>query len=242
MSCRRKNSMATTADRTVSIVGLGRLGLCQALVFEAAGWDVLGCDVHPSYVASINEKTLRSSEPEVETMLQNTSRLRATLSLEETLAFSDLVLVLVATPTGIGEHSYDCGSLSKVLDDIAAQKPRNKHVVVCCTVQPGYLERVGALLLAECEGCTLSYNPEFIAQGRILAGLREPEMVLIGEGSIAAGDALQELYESCTSSQPTICRMSVASAELTKLALNWCAQCSQLPACAHLGHARPSLY
>ena len=33
----------------VSIVGLGRLGLCQALTFEAAGWEVLGCAVHPAY-------------------------------------------------------------------------------------------------------------------------------------------------------------------------------------------------
>ena len=44
----------------VAIIGLGRLGLCQALTFEAAGWDVLGSDVHPTYVESINNKSLRS--------------------------------------------------------------------------------------------------------------------------------------------------------------------------------------
>ena len=60
---------AIAMDKRISVVGLGRLGLCQALTFEAAGYHVLGCDVHPSYVDSINQKSLRSSEPEVETML-----------------------------------------------------------------------------------------------------------------------------------------------------------------------------
>ena len=206
--------------RSVAIVGLGRLGLCQALTFEAAGCDVLGTDVHPAYVRSINEKTLQSSEPGVEKALQRSQHLRATESLQEALDHSNLILILVATPTGIGEHCYDTGTLSNVLEQIAKLQPKDKHLVVCCTVPPGYLANVGSELIAECERCTLSYNPEFIAQGRILAGLREPEIVLIGEGSPAAGDALQSLYESCTANIPRICRMSPASAEIAKLSLN----------------------
>ena len=207
-------------DKKVSVVGLGRLGLCQALTFEAAGWDVVGCDVHPSYVASINDKTLRSGEPQVETMLRLSSRLRATLSLEETLRHSDLIMILVATPTGIGEHAYDTGTLSKVLDEIAALGVSGKHVVIGCTVLPGYIASTGSFLLERCPQCTLSYNPEFIAQGRILEGLLAPDVVLIGEGSNAAGERLQALYESCTRNAPRICRMSPASAEIMKLSLN----------------------
>jgi nucleotide sugar dehydrogenase len=224
--------MEMESPRKISVVGLGRLGLCQALTFEAAGFEVLGCDVHPAYVDSINERTLRSSEPDVEEMLKKATRLHATCSLERCVAFSDLVLILVATPTGIGEHVYDCGTLGNVLEDIAAMHPTNKHIVVGCTVLPGYLGTVGAQLLESCEGCTLSYNPEFIAQGRILAGLQAPDIVLIGEGSPAAGDRLQALYEACTSNSPKICRMSVASAELTKLALVRRALCA-LSFCAH---------
>ena len=107
------------SDKRLSIVGLGRLGLCQALTFERAGWDVLGCDVFPSYVSSINDRTLRSNEPGVEEALRVSKKLRATLSLEEAVDHSDLIFILIATPTGIGEHAYDCGVLSRVLDDIA---------------------------------------------------------------------------------------------------------------------------
>lgn len=125
----------------VGVVGLGRLGLCQALTLERVGYDVLGCDVFPAYVDSINNKTLQSDEPDVVSMLRarrespsrpclhpaspesdalfvRSTKLRATLSLEAVLDHSDLVMVVVATPTGIGEHAYDCGTLSRVLEDI----------------------------------------------------------------------------------------------------------------------------
>ena len=214
-----KRQRASAADR-ISIVGLGRLGLCQALTLERAGFDVLGCDVFPPYVDSINAKTLRSDEPGVVDALLASTRLRATLSLEAAVDFSDLIMVVVATPTGIGEHAYDCGTLSRVLEDIGKLGRPNKHVVVCCTVLPGYIATVATTLLEGCDGATVSYNPEFIAQGDIMAGLARPDIVLIGEGSTAAGDRLQAVHERASANAPRVCRMSAASAEIAKLALN----------------------
>ena len=158
---------AAAASDRVGIVGLGRLGLCQALTLERAGYDVLGCDVFPAYVDSINNKTLQSDEPGVVSLLRASTKLRATLSLEAVVDHSDLVMVVVATPTGIGEHAYDCGTLSRVLEDIGKLGRRDKHVVICCTVLPGYIAQVASSLLEGCAGCTISYNPEFIAQARV---------------------------------------------------------------------------
>lgn len=216
--------MASAADvlssKKAGVVGLGRLGICTALKFEEAGWDIVGTDVFPSYVESINSKTLLSSEPGVSNFLQKSSRLRATLSLAETVNHADVMFILVATPTGVGEEAYDTSTLSRVLRDIAALAPKNKHIVICCTVMPGYIASTGSYLLEGCEGCTLSYNPEFIAQGAIMAGLSEPDVVLIGEGSKVAGDILQSMYENATTNNPRICRMSPPSAEIMKLSVN----------------------
>ena len=60
-------------------------------------------------------------------------------------------MVVVATQTGIGEHAYDCGTLSRVLEDIGKLGRPNKHVVVCCTVLPGYIATVATTLLEGCE-------------------------------------------------------------------------------------------
>lgn len=211
---------AVIQSKRAGFIGLGRLGLCTALKFEQAGWDVLGSDVFPAYVDAINSKTLRSSEPGVEEALRVSKQLRATLELKEVLAHAEVIFILVATPTSAGEEAYDTTTLSKVLSDIANLKPENKHIVICCTVMPGYISIVGSFLLESCKGCTLSYNPEFIAQGEIMKGLTEPDVVLIGEGSKDAGDILQQIYIDSTSNQPRICRMSPQSAEIMKLSVN----------------------
>ena len=203
------------------MVGLGRLGICTALVFEKAGWDVLGADVIQSYVDKINSKTLASGEPRVEELLKASTKLRATTSLAEVAAFSDVIFVLVATPTGTAaDQAYDCGTLSKVLSDLNDLRLENKHVVINCTVMPGYIDNVAKHLLRDCANTTISYNPEFIAQGNVVAGLLRPDMVLIGEGSPLAGEILEGMYRSVTENSPHVCRMSQSSAEITKLAVN----------------------
>ncbi len=83
---------------------------------------------------------------------------------------------------------------------------------------PGYCETITPRL--KNLNYTVSYNPEFIAQGTILKNQAEPDMVLIGEGSEAAGDMLQAVYEAHTTNSPRICRMTPTEAELTKLSLN----------------------
>ena len=67
---------------------------------------------------------------------------------------------------------------------------------------------------------TVSYNPEFIAQGNILNDQAYPDMVLIGQANKEVGDIVQEHYEKMTMNTPKICRMSRTQAELTKLSLN----------------------
>ena len=97
---------------------------------------------------------------------------------------------------------------------------KNKHFVICCTVMPGYVRQTGRFLIRDCESCTLSYNPEFIAQGDVINGLLRPDMVLIGEGSKKAGDILEQMYLDMVENSPQVKRMSPESAEITKLAIN----------------------
>jgi UDP-glucose 6-dehydrogenase len=108
----------------------------------------------------------------------------------------------------------------QVLMEINARKVANKHIVIGCTVIPGYIEETGKFLIQDCTNTSLSYHPEFIAQGDIMNGTLNPDMALIGEGSKAAGDVLEEMNLRMTIKKPVICRMSPASAEITKLSIN----------------------
>jgi nucleotide sugar dehydrogenase len=67
---------------------------------------------------------------------------------------------------------------------------------------------------------TISYNPEFIAQGSIIEDQQTPDQVLIGEANNDIGDKIQAVYEKLCKNQPVYCRMNRLSAEIAKLATN----------------------
>ncbi|HDY88774.1 MAG TPA: UDP-glucose/GDP-mannose dehydrogenase family protein [bacterium] len=208
------------AQNSVTVIGIGKLGLCSALCFEKSGYNVLGIDINQAYVTSLNNKTFRSFEPQVNVLLQNSTHFRATCSLDEGLKFSDICYIMVDTPSTPHKTAYDQRNLNKVLSEINKRKVSNKHIVIGCTIFPGYIRSIGKNLIKDCINTSLSYNPEFIAQGNIIHGLQYPDIVLIGEGSKEAGDAVETLHRGVYRNNPRFCRMSPDSAEITKLALN----------------------
>src|SRR5256714_8292869 len=101
------------------------------------------------------------------------------------------------------------------------------HIFVCSsTTTPGAVDSVLIPMLEKETGwkCgsefSVCYNPEFIALGNVINGLLEPDIVLIGESDPECGAALEELYRSYTRNKCRIVRMSIISAELTKISLN----------------------
>src|SRR3984893_2411411 len=101
------------------------------------------------------------------------------------------------------------------------------HIFVCSsTTTPGAVDSVLIPMLEKETGWKcgeefgVCYNPEFIALGNVINGLLEPDMVLIGESDKRSGDALEELYRSYNRNKCRIARMSIVSAELTKISVN----------------------
>ncbi len=205
---------------TVTVIGVGRLGLCLALYLEKAGYEVLGVDTGPDYVRQLNDKTLCSPEPGVNELLRSSQNFRATLSLDEGLDFSDLCFIVVPTNPPSVPGQYDCAGLDQLLDTINERKVGGKHIVIVSTLFPGYIRNKALQKLQDCPGTVVSYNPEFIAQGAILQGIDAPELILIGEASKQKGDELEILYKKLSSNNPYFARMSPESAEIMKLSLN----------------------
>lgn len=203
----------------ISVIGIGKLGLCFSLTLEKAGYNVLGCDVATSYVESLNNKTFKTCEQGVDNMLRNSTNFKAVTDLQNCVDHSDVLFVVVATPSlesGKYDHSQ-VDQLVEKLKDIGPQHGR-KNLVICCTTMPGYCDTVQERLKEY--NYVISYNPEFIAQGTILRDQASPDMVLIGESSPESGDIIEDIYKNCTSNSPTISRMTVKEAEICKISLN----------------------
>jgi UDPglucose 6-dehydrogenase len=205
--------------KNISVIGIGKLGLCFSLTLEKNGYNVVGVDIDEDYVDSLNDKVFNSDEQGVNELLLNSTNFRATTSLSEALDHSNILFVVVATPS-LPDGRYDHSQLERVMDSLEGYGSviETKDFVVCCTTMPGYCNTVTKRL--ENLNYRVSYNPEFIAQGTILRDQENPDMVLIGEADSDAGDILEQIYRNHTQSNPRICRMSPLEAEITKISLN----------------------
>ena len=210
----------------ISVVGIGKLGIAFALNAEQRGFDVVGVDINQEYVDNINNKIIETYEPHVEDFLKVSRNFKATTDLHDAINHSNNIFVVVATPTD-PVYGYDHSQVEGVVEKIISfgKQPSTKHLIICCTVLPGYTDSVYNRLRDY--GWEVSYNPEFIAQGQIVNDQLYPDMILIGESSEFVGEWLQTFYgKFCgwksrgVDSKPAFNRMSRISAEITKISLN----------------------
>jgi UDPglucose 6-dehydrogenase len=215
--------------KTVSVCGLGKLGSCIAATLAARGFEVVGVDIDREKVGKINEGLAPLDEPLLaETIQAGHSRLRATLDPRETVA-TDATFFIPPSPS-LPDGSFSNEFLLKAMQPVAkAMKDagKRKHLFVCSsTTTPGAIDAVLIPMLERELGgiCgqdfSVCYNPEFIALGDVVNGLLEPDLVLIGESDPESGAALEQLYKTYNRNSPRVARMSIISAELTKISLN----------------------
>lgn len=205
-------------DKNISIIGVGKLGLCLGLNLETKGYQVLGIDINESYVNLLKNKTLKSSEPFVEELLQKSSNIEFSTQLSRALE-SDTIFIVVATPS-TSEWKYDHTQIEQVVNELVklGKQPTRKDLVINCTTFPGYCEDLHKRLKPY--NYYVSYNPEFIAQGSIIKDQLNCDSVLIGEADKIAGDKIEKIYKDLCESNPYYNRMSCTESEIVKLATN----------------------
>ena len=93
------------SQSNISIVGIGKLGLCLGLNLESKGYNVIGCDLNENYVNELNNKTFNSLEPGVNTLLANSKNFKATTSLAECINFSKNILIIIQKQRSV-IHGY----------------------------------------------------------------------------------------------------------------------------------------
>ena len=136
-------------SNNITVIGIGKLGLGFALLLERSGYNIVGIDIFPEYVQKINNKTIKFTEPGYNELLQNSRNLIATTDLQQGLDHSDTIFIIVQTPNGGGSKFYDHTILSNLLEKINRLQPKNKTIIIGCTVMPNYINQVGKLLLQD---------------------------------------------------------------------------------------------
>jgi len=206
----------------IGIIGAGRLGLTFALLCEKHGYDVIVSDVREDYVYNLNQRICDTNEPLIQSMLLNCNNFSATTNNIEVIENSDLIFTFVATPSTLNGN-YDTTRVFEVVSDFYTASSLNiplydKKFIVGCTTNPGDVEQIQTRL--NMFNIQVAYNPEFIAQGEIVKGLEQSDIVLIGTDYTELSNNLIELYNKIQTTQVNAYVMSPKAAEITKIGIN----------------------
>jgi len=212
----------------VSVFGLGYVGSVSAASFAADGHTVVGVDVNPDKVASLNEGRSPIVEKGLDELIRDNAangRLRATTNTREAVDATDISLICVGTPSR-RNGSLDLTYLERVCEQIgdALEQKESYHVVVVrSTVLPGTthgivipaLERTSGKRYGS--GFGVSVNPEFLREGTAIQDFRRPPMTLIGHNYRSDAQPTEALY---TKVEADLVTTGIRTAEMIKYASN----------------------
>ncbi|MCC6526346.1 MAG: nucleotide sugar dehydrogenase [Polyangiaceae bacterium] len=182
---------------------MGYVGSVTAAKLAASGHDVIGVDLDPSKVASIERGRPPVTEPGLDDLMLKAwaaGRLRATSSVKAALERAELALICVGTPTGAA-GGPDLGALERVGVEIGAAlgNRRDCAVVLRSTVLPGTTE--GELAAALAAGAPdhdfrapLAFVPEFMREGAALRDFTSPPFSLLGCSDAETDQKLRRLF------------------------------------------------
>ena len=211
---------------SISVVGLGKLGLCTATCFACEGIPVIGYDNDSKRISLLGEHKCYIDEPGLEDKLNEAfvhHQFAVTDDIQTIIEHTDQTFIVVPTPS----DEYGWFSNAAIMDVLNKMIPylrtkQSHHIInIVSTVMPGtcnkfisYIEdRTGKVVGKDFD---ITYNPEFIAIGDVIRGFLHPDMVLIGSSN-ESGNKIAENYRSiCDNIQS----MSLINAEITKLSLN----------------------
>jgi UDP-N-acetyl-D-mannosaminuronic acid dehydrogenase len=207
---------------TISVIGLGYVGLPTAVVFASKGFNVVGVDVDAGKVEAVNSGRCYIREPGLDVLLRDVvskGLLRATTDAVRAVRESDAVVIAVPTPVrdGVADLSY----LREALLAVREGLHRGLLVVIESTIPPGTTAGFAKPLLEESgmraeEDFYLAHVPERIAPGRAVEELLNMPRVVGGVGPRSTEKAV-ELYSRVNSKLLTT---DATTAEFVKLAEN----------------------
>jgi UDP-N-acetyl-D-mannosaminuronic acid dehydrogenase len=215
----KRLTMAVVPDKSVSVIGLGYIGLPTAAVLASRGYHVRGIDISPAVVETINRGGTHIVEPELDLLVRaavETGRLTATREPQP----CDVFMICVPTPLR-RDLTPDIDAVEAAARSICPVLAPGNLVILESTSPPGTTERLAEIIREHArvpaEQVHLAHAPERVLPGRILREVVENDRV-IGGLTEAAGAACAEFYATFVSGEIHV--TDARTAETVKLVEN----------------------
>lgn len=217
------------AFKTISVIGLGYIGLPTAAVLASRGLRVIGVEINPAVVDTINQGQIHIVEPDLDILVQSvvkTGYLTASLTPQPADAF----IIAVPTPFKAG-NKPDLSYVESATRSIASVLKKGDLIILESTSPVGTTEQVSLWLQQqrpdlnfptphsdnETSDIFIAYCPERVLPGHILRELVNNDRV-IGGLTLACANKAVDLYRTFVEGECIV--TYAATAEMTKLTEN----------------------
>ena len=212
---------------TISVIGLGYIGLPTAAMFASRGVNVIGVDVNQEAVDIINKGQIHIVEPDLDVVVKSTvesGHFRATTEVESADAF------IIAVPTPFKEnHQPDLSYIKAAAGSIAKVLKKGDLIILESTSPVGATEKL-ANWLAELRpdlsiptkhsdesDINIAHCPERVLPGHVMRELIENDRIVGGITPECANKSV-ELYKTFVKGECIV--TSARTAEMAKLTEN----------------------
>lgn len=208
----------------IGIVGVGKLGICYAIILAKSGYKVFIYDINKIILDNIKNNTYNYNEPGLNDLITEfKSNLILLYDLNDIYNNCDIIFTYIQTPSldnGLYNHEY----INNFIDEtLKIDNKEDKIIIINSTVIPEYCNSIKDKLKSK--KFSLCYNPSFIAQGSIINNIINPDIILIGldEENEDNYNKIVDIYDKIlinNNDKTKYKKMNLLEAEITKLSIN----------------------
>ena len=212
-------------ELTITVVGLGYVGLPTALALHHSGFKINGIDISKDVINDLNKGKIPFVDQGIDLKIPvESNRWNVSNDFSSTIPDSDVVLITVPTPVSDDKEpdlQYVNSACRSVLESVDLDSMT--IVTLESTVYPGVTRRImneicNDLGILENENLHFSYSPERISPGDPTKSVDSVARI-IGSDSKQVGEFLAEIYSTITSAGASYVG-SIEVAESSKLIEN----------------------
>lgn len=207
----------------ISVIGTGNVGLVVGTCLADTGHRVTCVDVDEARIGQLTNGEMPVYEPGLEELLTRNieeERLRFTTNIEEAVADCLLVFLCLGTPP-LKDGQHDISAVMDTVSEVARSMDGYRIIVNKSTVPVGTTARIAERMreLTRHEFDVVA-NPEFTKEGAAVDDFMRPDRIVVGCEDVRVQEIMRELYAPFLRTGKPILIMDIASAEMSKLALN----------------------
>ncbi len=213
-------SLKPVGETTVCVMGLGYIGLPTASILANKGYHVLGVDVRPDVVETINQGRIHIEEPDLDILVRsavNSGQLRAATEAQP----ADVFIICVPTPIN-PDHSPDLSYVEQAARAIRPHVRAGNLVILESTSPPRTTDDI-VIRHAIPDGLVpgqdvfVAHCPERVLPGRILLEAVQNDRV-VGGVTPACAERAKAFYRTFVAGE--VLATTAVTAEVCKLVEN----------------------